>query len=43
MRKIVCFILTAIVLAGCFSIDCPVNNLVYTNYELKRGTALPTR
>ena len=41
MRKIVCFILTAIVLAGCFSIDCPVNNLVYTNYELKKGDGTP--
>ena len=41
MRKIACFILTAIVLTGCFSIDCPVKNLVYTNYELKKADGTP--
>lgn len=41
MRKIAYFILSAFVLTGCFSIDCPVKNLVYTNYELKKADGKP--
>ena len=37
MRKIAFFILSAIVLTECFSIDCPVKNLVYTKYALKKA------
>ena len=41
MRKIVVVILLLAAMAGCTSIDCPVQNLVYTNYMLMKpdGTA----
>lgn len=37
MRKIVPILLLLAALAACTSIDCPVQNLVYTNVELKKG------
>ena len=36
MRKIVVFLFVA-TLVACTSIDCPVQNLVYTNYALKKA------
>lgn len=36
MRKIIAAILIVAALAACTSIDCPVQNLVYTNYFLKK-------
>jgi len=36
MRKII-VILTVIALAACTSIDCPVQNLVYTRYAFKKA------
>lgn len=41
MRKIVCFLLSAILFAGCFSIDCPVKNLVLSNYALMKKGGIP--
>ncbi len=37
MRKIVVVILLIAAISACTSIDCPVQNLVYTNYELKKS------
>ena len=41
MRKIIGVILTMACMAACTSIDCPVQNAVYTTYALKKagGTA----
>lgn len=36
MRKIVTLLLLAAALGACTSIDCPVQNLVYTNYDLMK-------
>lgn len=35
MRRILLLIGTIVVLAACSSIDCPLNNIVYTNYKLE--------
>lgn len=37
MRKIVFALITVTAIMACTSIDCPVQNLVYTNYELKKA------
>ncbi len=37
MRKIILVIFLVAALAACTSIDCPVQNLVYTNYALKKA------
>lgn len=44
MRKIITVLLFMAALAACTSIDCPVQNLVYTNYDLMKpgGTELDT-
>lgn len=34
MRKIISFIVAALTLYGCSSIDCPLNNRVYATYKL---------
>ena len=36
MRKIVLGILTVFVMAGCVSLDCPVNNTVFCVYNLQK-------
>ena len=38
MRKIIVVILLIAAISACTSIDCPVQNLVYTSYELKKST-----
>ncbi len=38
MRKIIIVILLIVAISACTSIDCPVQNLVYTSYELKKST-----
>lgn len=37
MRKLTYTALAAIMLAGCSSIDCPLNNRVYTTYKFEGG------
>ncbi len=37
MRKIIVVILFIAAISACTSIDCPVQNLVYTSYELKKA------
>ncbi|MBR2151262.1 MAG: alpha amylase [Prevotella sp.] len=37
MRKVIVVILMVAAMAACTSIDCPVKNLVTTNYSLKKG------
>jgi hypothetical protein len=37
MRKIILFVFTAIVIGACTSIDCPVQNSVYTVYGLLKA------
>jgi len=37
MRKIIIIICLVAALAACTTIDCPVQNLIYTNYELKKA------
>ena len=37
MRKIVVILLLVTVIAACTNIDCPVNNRVYTVYNLKKA------
>ena len=37
MRKIVLFVFTAIVIGACTSVDCPVQNSVYTVYGLLKA------
>jgi len=41
MRKVIIILMFVAALAACTNIDCPVKNLVYTNYALKKanGTA----
>ncbi len=41
MRKIIFALFVAIVIAACSSIDCPVQNLVYTQCALKKSTGKP--
>lgn len=35
MRKLLFFFLIAAVFGACSSVDCPLNNTVYTNYVLR--------
>ena len=42
MRKIVVVLLLVAALAACTSIDCPVQNLVYTNYALMKTGGVTT-
>lgn len=37
MRKVIIISMFMVSLAACTSIDCPVQNLVYTNYALKKA------
>ena len=37
MRKVAVLLLLTAAIAACTSIDCPVQNLVYTNYALKKA------
>lgn len=37
MRRIVALVIATIVLASCTSIDCPVDNVVATKYELRKA------
>ncbi len=41
MRKIVLGILTVFVMAGCVSLDCPVNNTVFCVYNLQKPNGSP--
>ena len=34
MRKLIVFIASALLLAACSSIDCPLNSRVFTKYKL---------
>ena len=35
MRKLLLFLIIAAILGACSSVDCPLNNTVYTNYRLQ--------
>ena len=35
MRKLLLFLIIAAILGACSSVDCPLNNTVYTNYVLR--------
>ena len=37
MRKVIVILMLVAAMAACTSIDCPVENLVYTNYELRKA------
>lgn len=37
MRKVIIIGMFVVALAACTSIDCPVENLVYTNFELRKA------
>lgn len=37
MRNIIKAIMAALVTAGCSSIDCPLNNMVYTRYQVRNA------
>ena len=41
MRKIVLGILTVLLMAGCVSLDCPVNNTVFCVYKLQKPDGSP--
>lgn len=41
MRKVIVVLLLLAAMAGCTSIDCPVQNLVYTNYALQKADGKP--
>lgn len=41
MRKIVILLLTAMAIAACTSIDCPVQNTVLTVYSLQKANGTP--
>lgn len=41
MRKIIVVILFVTAVVACTSIDCPVQNLVYTNYALMKSDGTP--
>ena len=40
MRRVIFAILTAVVVCACSSIDCPLNNAVYSKYVLKGDVGL---
>lgn len=42
MRKILGFIIAVLVLVGCSTLDCPLNNSVYTYYKVMSDSTVDT-